>query len=455
MLNIWQQIKTTLKDHLPAHSYRMWIEPLTVSGVADGPLCVECPNPFSFRRVQEHYGDCIRREVQRLAGRECLFTVRNGNGNGNGISGDKAVCPADCNPGEVQLGLPEMQGRPSNGRFLRHDFTFDQFVVGKNNDFAYSASLAVAANRSAPQSCLYLFANTGLGKSHLTQAVGHHVLQSFPEERVYYITAEDFSNEMVCAFRNDAMEQFKGKYRRQCDVLLLEDVHHLSGKERTQQELAATLDTLFESGKKIIFSSCYSPSELPRLSDKLRSRFSYGLISSIEPPNFNTRVRILEKKANRKGIHLPKEVIHYLASELTEDIRHLESGLMQVSAKSSLLGTAIDVRLAEGVVKNIVRKRKSITIEVIKRMVSRYYGISIQDLTSKSRKQAVVRPRQVAIFLARRYTDSPLQTIGKSFNRYHATALHSINAVEQGIKQNTSLRKQVDFFAHKLDTGDF
>ena len=161
------------------------------------------------------------------------------------------------------------------------------------------------------------------------------------------------------------------------------------------------------------------------------------------------------KKAKFKGCDVPEEVIHYLASELTEDIRHLESGLMQVSAKSSLLGTAIDVRLAEGVVKNIVRKRKSITIEVIKRMVSRYYGISIQDLTSKSRKQAVVRPRQVAIFLARRYTDSPLQTIGKSFNRYHATALHSINAVEQGIKQNTSLRKQVDFFAHKLDTGDF
>ncbi|MGD8266930.1 MAG: chromosomal replication initiator protein DnaA, partial [Desulfobacterales bacterium] len=351
--------------------------------------------------------------------------------------------------------LPDINRQVNTGRYLRRDFTFDQFVVGRNNDFAFSASLSLASSRHAAQNCLYLLSDTGLGKSHLTQAIGHHILQDRPQDRVYYTTAEDFSNEMVAAFRNDHLEKFKGKYRDQCDVLLLEDVHHLGGKERTQQELSATLDSLFESGKKIIFSSCYSPSEIPRLTDKLRSRFSYGLISNIDPPKFGTRVRILEKKAGDKSIQVSKDVIHYLASELSDDIRQLESGLIQVAAKSSLLGCTIDMKLVESVLRNMVRKRKTITIDVIKKVVCRHYGVSHQDLVSRSRKQAIVRPRQVAIFLSRRYTDAPLQTIGKSFNRYHATALHSINAVEKGLRESAALRQQIALISEKLETGDF
>jgi chromosomal replication initiator protein len=260
---------------------------------------------------------------------------------------------------------------------------------------------------------------------------------------------------MVRAFRHNAIDKFKKKYRTQCDVLLLEDIHYLSGKERTQIELALTLDTLFESGKRIIFSSCYLPAEIPKLNDKLRSRLSCGLISAIEPPNFRTRVRILQKKVEMYEYRLPENVIHYLAGELTDDVRQLESGLNGVAAKSSLMGIPVDVELAESVVKNIVRQRKLITIGVIKKLVCKYYNISSEEIMSKSRKQTLVRPRQMAIYLARRFTDAPLQTIGKSFNRYHATALHSIGCIERGLKQDNSIQKQVGFFCQKLESDKF
>jgi chromosomal replication initiator protein len=191
------------------------------------------------------------------------------------------------------------------------------------------------------------------------------------------------------------------------------------------------------------------------MSDQLRSRLSGGLISGIDPPDFRTRVRILQKKALRNGYHLPEEIIHYLAGELSENVRQLESGLIGVTAKSALLGTPIDLNLATGVVKNIARQSKNITIETIKKLVCKQYNVTLKDIVSNSRKQAIVRPRQIAMYLARRYTDSPLQVIGKSFNRYHATALHSINTVERELKANIAFKRQVEYLSQKLETGKF
>jgi chromosomal replication initiator protein len=357
--------------------------------------------------------------------------------------------------GDIQLPLPNEIIKPHFGHLLRRDFTFDQFVVGGNNDFAYSASLSLASRRASQQPSLFLLSKTGLGKSHLSQAVGHHVLAENPNDRVYYITAEDFSNEMVRAYRQDCIDKFKDKYRKSCDVLLLEDVHYLSGKERTQIELALTLDSLFEAGKRIIFSSCYLPADIPKLHDELRSRLSGSLISTIEPPEFRTRVRILQRKSNANRYQIPMDVLQYLAGELTDDVRQLESGLNGVAAKSSLMGVPIDIGLAESVVKNIVCRRKRITIAAIKKIVCKYYNVSLEDLVSRSRKQNLVRPRQMAIFLSRRFTDSPLQVIGKSFNRYHATALHSIHSIERGLKKKGPIQKQVEFFCQKLENGKF
>jgi len=443
---VWNNVKSAIKKRVPGHSYKIWIEPLKVQKNEDSVWVVYCPNFFSRKRVQGLYGAMIRNAMQHELGQDCelVFEITNTS------NGSKPKVADD-----FQLPLPNDNVRPYNGRFLRRDFTFDQFVVGSNNDFAYSASLALASRRDTQQNALFLLSKTGMGKSHLSQAIGHHILSIYPRDRVYYITAEDFSNEMVRAYRHNEIDKFKEKYRNRCDVLLLEDVHYLSGKERTQIELALTLDTLFESGRRIIFSSCYLPAEIPKLNDKLRSRLSCGLISAIDPPNFRTRVRILQKKVGMYDYHFPDNVIQYLAGELTDDVRQLESGLNGVAAKSSLLGIPIDVQLAESVVKNIVRQRQSITIDVIKNLVCKYYNVSLEDIVSRSRKQNLVRPRQMAIYLSRYFTDAPLQTIGKAFNRYHATALHSIGCIERGLKQDSSIQKQLGFFRQKLESGKF
>ena len=443
---VWNKVKSSIKKRIPAHSYKMWIEPLKVGQSDNHSLLVLCPNFFSRKRVQGLYGEMLKIALETVLGHECKLTFEISN---------KVDEPKPKGGEDPQLPLPNDNLRPYNGRFLRRDFTFDLFVVGSNNDFAYSASLALASRKNTQQNALFLLSKTGMGKSHLSQAIGHHVMSIDPTDRVYYITAEDFSNEMVQAYRHSSIDKFKDKYRNQCDVLLLEDVHYLSGKERTQIELALTLDTLFESGKRIIFSSCYLPADIPKLNDKLSSRLSCGLISTIDPPNFRTRVRILQKKVWANSYQLPENVIHYLADELTEDVRQLESGLNGVAAKSSLLGIPIDLKLAESVVKNIVRQRKRITIDVIKKLVCKYYNVGLEEIASRSRKQNHVRPRQIAIYLARQYTDAPLQTISRSFNRYHATALHSINCIERMLKQDSALQKQVGFFRQKLETGKF
>jgi chromosomal replication initiator protein len=448
MNNIWNEVKASIKSGIPAHTFRMWIEPLQLARCDENRIVLYSPNFFSRKRVLENYGALIQSKINSVLGRDCQFSIE--------ISATNALPKPKPKADEYpQLLLPKINLCPHNGRLLKKDFTFDHFVVGENNDFAYSASLSMASRKNGSQNALFLLSKTGLGKSHLTQAVGHHILSEHPSDRVYYMTAEDFSNEMVDAYQHGSINAFKEKYRNQCDVLLLEDVHYLKGKERTQDELAFVLDTLFEAGKKIIFSSCYLPGDIPKLDDKLRSRLSCGLISNIDPPDFRTRVRILKKKAKLKGCEVPEEVIYYLDSELTEDVRQLESGLIGVASKSLLLGEPIDLGLAKSVTKNIVRQQKNVTIDVIKKLVCKHYNISIKDIASSSRKQSIVRPRQIAIFLSRRYTDAPLQAIGKSFNRYHATALHSIGIIEQGLKENGSLQKQVEFFSQKLEAGTF
>ncbi|MGD2149811.1 MAG: chromosomal replication initiator protein DnaA [Desulfobacterales bacterium] len=446
MKKAWNEVKASIKSRIPGHSFWMWIEPLQIARSDEGRIVLYSPNFFSRKRVLEHYGALIESEIKKVLGKSCRLSIE--------ISATNTLPKpkADQNP---QLLLPNINVCPNNGRLLKKDFTFDRFVVAENNNFAYSASLSIASQKNGSQNALFLLSKTGMGKSHLCQAVGHHILSEYPSDRVYYMTAEDFSNEMVDAYQHNSINAFKQKYRNQCDVLLLEDVHYLRGKDRTQIELALTLDTLFEAGKKIIFSSCYLPAEIPKLDDKLRSRLSWSLISNIDPPDFRTRVRILEEKASFNGYAVPEEVIHYLATELTDDVRQLESGLIGVTAKSNLLGAPIELGLAESVVKTIARQRKNITIDVIKKLVCKHYNISISDIVSRCRKQSIVRPRQIAIYLSRRYTDSSIQVIGKSFNRYHATALHSIGVVEQGIKENGPLQKQVEFLCKKIDSGKF
>ncbi len=449
MESIWNTVKSDIRGRIPGHFFRMWLEPLKFIRREADTVVLSCPNNFSRKRIWDLYREMIETELSRASGEPVRLSLEVVNGNGRPQLENLRFTL------DPQRALPILNLCPYSGRYLRKEFTFDQFVVGENNDFAYTASLSMANRKSNVQNSLYLLSQTGMGKSHLSQAIGHHILHQFPGDRVFYITAEDFANEMVHSLRHGSIATFKEKYRQRCDVLLLEDIHFLSGKERTQVELALTLDTLFDAGKKLIFTSSYLPSDIPKMDDKLTSRFSSGLISSIESPDFRTRVRILKQKSRVQGYRIADEVIDYLADELQDNVRQLESGLHSVCAKASLLGVPASRELAAGVVRNIASQKKRITIEVIKRLVCNHFKISTDEIASRSRKQSVVRPRQIAFYLARNYTDQPLQAIGKSFNRYHATVLHSIGIVERGIKENSAMQQQVDFFCKRLESGKF
>lgn len=451
MESVWVEVKSAIKEQIPGHSFRMWIDPIQFKTGGDKRVVLSCPNYFSKKRIENQYRDLIGEEIRKIIGTGWDLVLEVCSKPAKTLSGkepSRVIAPSS------QLVLPRI-GNPvmHSGRMLRDHYTFDEFVVGSSNDFAYSAALSLAMGEHTRNSSLLLMSGTGMGKSHLSQAIGHYIAKEKPSERVYYITAEDFTNEMIGSLKNNTSHQFKEKYRSRCDVLLLEDIHFLTGKEHTQVELALTLDHLCESGKKIMFSSCCLPSDIPKMNDQLKSRFSSSIISHIEAPDFRTRVRILKKKAARENCFVPEHIIEYLAGELTEDVRQLESGLVGVIAKSSLLGVPIDMELAESVVKNIAVRKRTITIDLIKETVSREYGISVVDMISKSRKQNVVRPRQIAMYLSRKYTDQTLQAIGRSFNRYHATAMHAVGCIEKSIREEVAVKKHIDYISKKLETG--
>jgi chromosomal replication initiator protein len=285
--------------------------------------------------------------------------------------------------------------------------------------------------------------------------VGHHVITHHTALRVYYVTAEDFTNEMIYALRNNTIESFKEKYRKKCEVLILEDVHFLAGKKAIQKELAVTLDYLLDANRKIIFSGCDLPDDIPKLDDQLKSRLTMGLVTEIKAPDFKTRVKILRKKSKNLNCLIPDDVTQYIAQELCDDVRQLESGLFGVAAKGQLLGRHIDIELAKSVLANIRKHQKLITIDGIKKLVCKEYDITEQDLISKSRKKHIVKPRQVAIFLSRKYTDQPIKKIGSSFKRYHATAIYSVNAVEKELQHKGVLYEQIRYLSKKIESGKF
>lgn len=451
MEKIWQKVKSTIKESLPSHVYQMWIEPVQFLKANGENIVLACPNNFLKKRILDNFGEMMKSELSRVAGDRCRFLLEVTREDG-GSCKPRNMDPLESGP---QLPLPGVNSVPKNGRLLRRDFTFDRFVVGKNSDFAYMAALSLASQKKPAQNSLLLFSPPGMGKSHLSQAAGNQILSVLPNERVFYITAEDFTNEMVMSFKRNAIDVFKDKYRTCCDVLLLEDIHVLSGRTRTQEELALILDYLNETGKKIIYTSCTPLAKIPKMSDQLQSRIALSLISEIEPPDFQTRVKILRHKARDRSLRVPSEVIEFMAGELKQNVRILESGLIGVTTKSCLLGMPIDLALAESVVKNIQTSHKNITIEVIKNLVSKEFGISVADMVSDSRKQVVVRSRQIAMFLSRRYTEQTIQSIGTNFNRYHATVIHSINAVEKEIKAKGPVQKQLAIIEAKLTSGNF
>ena len=447
MTKIWEELKGQLREKLPDKSFSLWIDPLLLLEEKEDTLVVGCPNKFSLNWITENYVHLIQENLNR-------------HGRGNYRLALKVQAPRKTTPPpgilaeSKQLALINVPGNGKSGfRSLNKDFTFDRFVVGKCNEFAYSASKALAMNGSMPYSSLFILAKTGLGKSHLSQAMAHAILQAEPRLRVYYITAEDFVNEMIFALRANRIEEFKNKYRRACDVLLLEEVHFLSGKEKTQLELGYTLDALADERKRIIFTSSLLPRDIPNLTKELSSRLTSGIITTLEKPDYDTRSKILQKKSSEQGMILSEEIIDLLAEELTGDIRQIESALWCLSAKSELLKAKIDKDLAREVLQCHLPSQRSITVEDIKKVVCQYFKVDPLMLESKSRKKVHAFPRNVFVYLCRQLTVLTVEEIGRSLNRNHSTILYASEVIEHKIKVNKKVKHQVDFLSQKLRDG--
>ncbi|MCK5164119.1 MAG: chromosomal replication initiator protein DnaA [Desulfobacula sp.] len=458
MESFWEEVKCQIKKTLPDHSYRMWIDPVELIEHDHHHVKLSSPNAYFIKRLKDNYLPIFQEEFSKLGVNDINieFKVsskkRSASVGKNKKQGAYPAVPLILKKSK-QMHLPGLNVRFNSGRMFKKGFTFDDFVVGGNSNFAYSALLSLAQGKIKGSNILYLLAKTGLGKSHLSQAVGHHIITNSLSKRVYYVTAEDFTNEMIFSLKNKTIERFKEKYRTKCDVLILEDVHFLSGKSATQKELAITLDYLLEADKKIIFSGCELPDDIPKLNDQLKSRLTLGLVTQIDAPDYATRVRILKRKSKIFGYEIPNQVTEYIAQELCDDVRQLESGLFSVAAKGQLMGYNIDVELAKSVLTNITKAKKRITVESIKKMVCKEFSISQMEIVSASRKQRIVKPRQMAIFLSRKYTDQPIKKIGNSFNKYHATAIYAINAIERELKQKSVLFEQVNYLSKKIETG--
>jgi len=466
----WEKVKFQLKKSIPDHSYRMWIDPLALIEYDATGITLATPNEFFIKRIKENYLDIFKREFLNLGHSVNIEFQAKGKKEAKGtkkIKGETnqkqnqfgSAYPAQARRSRFQkpeqATLPGLDATFNGGRMLKKGYTFEDFVVGDNSNFAYSASLSLAQGKNNGAGILYLLGKTGLGKSHLSQAVGHHMMTNNRSNRVYYVTAEDFTNEMIFSLKNHTIDGFKEKYRRKCEVLILEDIHFLSGKMATQKELAITLDYLLDADKKIIFSGCELPDEIPKLNDQLKSRLSMGLVTEIEAPDYKTRLRILKKKSTTLGCKVPMIVNEYIAQELCDDVRQLESGLFGVVAKGQIMGRNIDIELAKSVLNNITKNRKRISIDLIKQLVCNEFAISEKDIMSKSRKRIIVKPRQVAMFLAKKYTDQPIKIIGSSFKKYHATAIYSVNAIEKELKQKGVLSEQINYISKKIEAGKF
>lgn len=443
METCWLEIKHSLKKHLPPSGFQLWIEPLQASQGQEGELVLGCPNTFSLHWLQAHYLPLIQKEAQRVLGTEPAITLRV----------LKPMARTISTPAGVQPSLPLIKPPWHWGRALNRDFTFDQFVVGASNRFAFQASQSLARDDTVYGRCLYLTSLPGLGKSHLSQAVGNHIQGHSQKHRVLYLTAEDFTNEMVLALKHDRMERFKEKYRRQCDVLLLEEVHFLSGKEKIQGELCYTLDCLADQQKKLVFTSSYLPTEIPGLTKELRSRLNGGVITPIEPPDFATRVNILAKKAEKRRARIAREVLECLATYVTQDVRQMESALDSVVAKSELLKEPLSLRLAEEVLRDFRAATESLSVEAIQSLTCQVYQVSLEELTGPSRKKRLVRSRNLAIYLCRHYTKKTLKDLARAFHRTHSSVLHALERVERELKISPALGQELKFLEQKLQNS--
>jgi chromosomal replication initiator protein len=434
--NIWNEILSRVETKVNRHSFYTWFKPTSFIGDTGEELQIRVPNGLFRDWLTKHYGGVLK-EVLTEIGRENLeITFSTKTETGSNQPSEKPVLPL----------LEEPIKKVSRPRGLNPRYSFDTFVVGSSNQFAHAASLAVAEAPSRSYNPLFLYGGVGLGKTHLMHAIGQYLLAQNDQVKLTYISSERFMNEMINAVRYDRILEFRERYRT-IDVLLVDDIQFLAGKVGTQTEFFHTFNSLYDAQKQIILSSDCPPHEIPSLEERLSSRFKMGLIADIQPPDLETKVAILKKKAAAEGVPLADEVALYIAGRIRSNIRELEGSLIRLLAYASLTGSEISLSLAQDVLRDILDPDQNVSIEMIQKFIANYYQLKVADLKSRNNSQSVTLPRQIAMYLSKSLTNNSLPQIGKSFGgKHHSTVIHSIKKIEGRRKLDRDFHTKIDSF---------
>lgn len=443
-MDLWQDILQKVGSEVSKECFETWFEPTVLDRRSDHEIVVRVPNKFFKEWITENFSDLLQSILQSLHLEHLLikFVVDSASDANGYIKPEKTVSA----PPES---LPFTSGAGLNPRY-----TFDSFVMGPSNQFAHAACQAVAERPFSAYNPLYVYGGVGLGKTHLMHAIGHHILKRTPHYRLVYMSSERFMNEMINCIKYDKMLQFREKYRN-IDVLLVDDIQFLSGKERTQEEFFHTFNTLYDSQKQIVIISDCPPREIPNIEERLHSRFEWGLIVDIQPPELETKLAILQKKASVANIHLPDDVALYIASNVRSNIRKLEGSLIQLVAYSSLTGEKLDLHLAKRRLTDLKPpESRVLTISRIQKATADYYKLKVSDLISKSNARSIAEPRQIAMYLCKTLTDYSLPKIGQEFGgKHHTTVLYSIEKVEKKKDSDPELRGIISRLTNLIEWG--
>src|SRR6202049_2984052 len=451
--NPWVRILEALEKKVNRHSYDTWLKPTRYSHAANGILFVRIPTA-EFRHVGDKYADLIQEALDNLdlGYQDVKFVTAEDDPSNTPIRHNGGLSAPSSSGGVGPQPVPGLH--PSQGRFdwdsaaqLNPRYTFDAFVIGSGNQFAHAACQAVAERPSKAYNPLFLYGGVGMGKTHLMQAIGHEVKRRMPQAAICYVSSEKFTNEMINSLRYDKMTSFRDKFRN-VDVLLVDDIQFLAQKERTQEEFFHTFNALHESMKQIVIASDRPPKELAEVEDRLRSRFEWGLIADLQPPDLETKVAILQKKAEQEKVTLPTDVALYVAQNIRSNVRELEGALIRLVAHSSLIGAEITLPYAQQVRKNFIDSQaRKVTIESIQKAVAEQFGLRLVEIKAKTNSRAIVYPRQIAMYLAKQMTEASLPEIGRQFGgKHHTTVLHSVEKIDEQRRADTHLNRTI----HKL-----
>lgn len=437
-MNDFCHIKDSILAEVSLASERALLEQIEIVGAADS-LTVNCPSGFSKQYIIKEYRSLIETCARQHLGSQVDLAF-----------GVCSAAPRTQPAKPLQMVLPEAaKALPIE---LNRGYTFDEFVVGKCNAFAFEAARAVAEESFAMHKPLYFYSDIGLGKSHLAHAIGNQVIASGSRRRIRYTTARDFSQDYVHAIMNNGIDGFKARYAsNQADILFIDDVHLLQKKEKTQMELCCIMDEMVGSGRQVILSGYRQPAALTGMDRGLLSRFASGLVIDLKRPDKLTKARIIRHKAAKQGVNLPDAVVDYICDNINTNVRELESAVLSITVMSSLMRREVTLDLAREVLDGKLQKRQRLDVAYIQDFVAKNFELSRELLVSASRKKHIVYPRQVAIFLCRRYTDEPLQTIGAAFNRKHSSVIHALEVIDNRYTQQLGTKKEIDYLVEKLE----